>query len=692
MIAAVLLFAATPAPARIALKMERLGNVFAPREKIVVSISADTPEVSWSVSDFFGSHVRDKITMISDGRAELTLNPLPLGWYELTARTPGVMGEAARMTLVVMPRPDPLAGNRFGVMTHFAQGWDTDVLPLVARAGIGQVRDEIYWQNVETAPAHYAIPPYARAYLAAIEHEGLKLQLVLSFANPLYDGGDTPYTEGADKAFAAYARYLVEALGPRLTGVEVWNEFNGSFCEGPCVEHRPGAYTRLLAATYRAIKDVAPTLSVGGGAAVLAPLPWFDALAERGALREMDAMVIHPYHDTPEGVGVWVRNLEALSASHGRNIPIWATEFSHSAAGSGGRRDQARFLVREAAILLGEGTSRIVWYLLRDYAQFAGMGLLAAPDSPLGRYSPFPAYAAYATLIREIGDRPARGDEVDDPRTRVYRFGDKADAVRVAWSTECPSRLLIAASSPIEIVDIMGRTTRRSPVRGRIEVSLGADPIYVRGAVDAVRDEGRPRLLADSVAQFPDGPERKEETRVPASLASAGAWSYGAYSCPEAGSSAGRCVQDFANAGEPLEDLQWRADAWRWAWRSSHLPFLELARDGAHPSASSGHPVWAVRRWVLWRRARVLVSGEVSRPAGAKADGSGVMLLVDGRPVWQKLLGGPDRASEAHFAIDLSPGAGAKLDFVTTPGPAANIDDDYTAFRVRIEEPNPPSR
>jgi hypothetical protein len=225
-------------------------------------------------------------------------------------------------------------------------------------------------------------------------------------------------------------------------------------------------------------------------------------------------------------------------------------------------------------------------------------------------------------------------------------------------------------------------------VGGRIEVSLGADPIYLRGAVDAFREEGRPLLLADSVAQFPDGPERKEETRVPASLATAGAWSYGAYSCPEAGPSAARCVRDFANAGEPIEDLQWRVDPWRWAWRSSHLPFLEVAREGAHPSAVSGHPVWAVRRWVALRDARVQVTGEVSRRAGAAGDGSGVMVLVDGRPVWQKLLGGPGRITETRFAIDLTLSAGTKLDFVTTPGPAANTNFDATSFRVRAEQRN----
>jgi hypothetical protein len=104
MIAAVFLFTATPALADIAIKTGRLGNVFAPSENMVVSISADTPRVSWSVTDFFGSHVRDGLTKISAGRAGFTLNSLPLGWYELTARAAGAAGETARTTLVVMPR------------------------------------------------------------------------------------------------------------------------------------------------------------------------------------------------------------------------------------------------------------------------------------------------------------------------------------------------------------------------------------------------------------------------------------------------------------------------------------------------------------------------------------------------------------------------------------------------------------
>ncbi|HEY9155276.1 MAG TPA: hypothetical protein VIM69_09105, partial [Opitutaceae bacterium] len=38
---------------------------------------------------------------------------------------------------------------RFGVCTHFAQGWATSLETSVRDLGISDLRDEIYWQDVE---------------------------------------------------------------------------------------------------------------------------------------------------------------------------------------------------------------------------------------------------------------------------------------------------------------------------------------------------------------------------------------------------------------------------------------------------------------------------------------------------------------------------------------------------------------
>ena len=83
--------------------------------------------------------------------------------------------------------------------------------------------------------------------------------------------------------------------------------------------------------------------------------------------------------------------------------------------------DAARYFVQMCTALLAAGMDRLYWYLLRDYHEFKGMGLLHAPDSELGRYASTPAYAAYANLIHQLGDTRFVRQE-GDVRALVYLF------------------------------------------------------------------------------------------------------------------------------------------------------------------------------------------------------------------------------------------------------------------------------
>ena len=64
--------------------------------------------------------------------------------YAVLSVSPSVMGVWAHAThFVVLPGPDAREPDlRFAVQTHFAQGWPTDIAPLIARAGIGQAARE----------------------------------------------------------------------------------------------------------------------------------------------------------------------------------------------------------------------------------------------------------------------------------------------------------------------------------------------------------------------------------------------------------------------------------------------------------------------------------------------------------------------------------------------------------------------
>src|SRR6185437_8176342 len=201
----------------------------------------------------------------------------------------------------------------------------------------------------------------------------------------------------------------------------------------------------------------------------------------------------------------------------------------------------------------------------------------------------------------------------------------------------------------------------------------------------------RPPLVAASFEDFSEPAARLSLQQRAASEASArasgGSWTYGAWVCPEPATNAGRCAADYAAAGRgpALEPLTWRADAWNWAWRSERFHSLAVTREGSHPSAYGGRPVWVVRRWTAAAAERLRVSGTVARPAGVQGDGSGAFVLIDGRPAWQAIIGGPGHPERAEFSADVAASPGMRIDFAVTPGPAASIDYDFTEISILVE-------
>jgi len=555
------------------------------------------------------------------------------------------------------PAPaEPAAEPVLGVMTHFAQGWEPELAGRVAEAGIRSVRDELYWQEVEPLRGHYVFPGLYQRYMAELRRRGISPLIELTFANKNYDGGMTPYTEEGFQGYARYGVALLRHYGTQIGAVELWNEYNGTFCSGPALADRAATYTRMIRVAYRALKAERPDIIVAGGATAGVPLPYFEHLFAQGALDSMDAVSVHPYRysSVPEGLEEDMAALQELIRryNHGAPKPIWVTEIgwgTKTAAVPQGlaidENTQASFLVRAYALLLSAGVKRIYWYLFRDTDAFASMGLVHN-DRPR---TPKPAYRAMKVMIDEIGiaNLVRRETTAADFYSILFRRASGQE-VRVMWSLQ-PRAIVVPASS--KVVGMLGKAR----VSGAGFV-IASEPVFVEGTVSGLppREVGAPKIIADSVRDFSNVQGRR-------------GWSYGMFEPGPAGF-------------KPLTGF--RETDWKREWNARY-PFLSLTDREQHPAESGAGPVAAVRRWTSLNGGRLRVRAVFA--CGPQGDGVGVKVILEGRELFSDAIGGR-RPASCQFDSTCAVPPGGRVDFAVYPATRGNADFDATQVSVTITE------
>lgn len=454
-----------------------LGNIFTQGQAPTFRLRANASNAHWRIADFFGNEVASGDTGLSGGGATIHPQIRGLGYFKLEITLDRAASPQIATALAILPPPDaPAKDSPFGVVTHFAKDWPADIIPLIGKCGIGRVRDEQPWRKVEKDPGQYQFPPRLSGYMSALAAEKIDPLIVLAFSNPLYDNDKTPFDDTGRAAYAAYARAVAQRYRGEVSAVEVWNEYSGSFCDGPCRSDRPAYYAAMLKQAYQSLKAANPALTVAGSAAVPIPLDYFDSLFRHGALDAMDAVVIHPYRKIPEGVEEKIAELRQMMQRYGKVKPIWATEFGDTADMHKSRDGVARYLVRMSTLLLAGGVERIYWYLMKDFQEFSGMGLLRSESDPAGRYVPAPAYAAYAILIKQLSGTRFVRREPSDPDLRVYLFSKAGREICVAWSSQ-GTRTYAPAAGGWQKIDMMG-----NPVPAGAQIMLDANPVYLTRA------------------------------------------------------------------------------------------------------------------------------------------------------------------------------------------------------------------
>ncbi len=555
-----------------------------------------------------------------------------------------------------VPAPPAVEDQRFGVMTHFAQGWDPSWIPLIVQGAIPDVRDELYWQNVEPEKGKLVFPDQYERYMAELQKNNISPLIVLDFENSNYDQGLTPYTDDGIEAYARYAVAVLRHYGKQIKAVEIWNEYNGTFCKGPAAHDRAGTYLLMLRTAYAAIKRERPDVIVAGGGTSGIPLPYWEELLTGGGLAFMDVLSVHPYRydSPPEGLETDLAALQDLVKKYngGKTKPVWVTEIGWGTKPSTAVGDLAidddtlaRFLVRAYALLLSADVQRIYWYLFRDYQQF-NMGLVRDD----AKRTPKPAYVAMATMIQQLRNASfvTREKTPADLYSLVFAR-PSGEEVRVLWSLK---PVTVAASGATKIVDLNGK-----PIEATSQLYLDDSPIFVTGPLKGLPapPAAKEVVLADSLRDF--------------SSAQGSPWSYGIF---------------MGNSTTFIPLPNYVITDWVKTWAGQY-PYISLTASDQHPSAVGLTQVSAVRRWKSSYTGPVRIAGHFR--CGTQGDGVGVSILVDGRRRFRKLLGGGNGnpvVESFDFVQTVRPGT--IIDFAVDPGPGVDYNYDATTVYATINK------
>ena len=406
-------------------------------------------------------------------------------WLEALARSG--FNERAPGGRPPPPNRRPGGDRFFGVQTHFGQhrpGID-EILDLIKDAGIGWLRDEVYWSEVEKENGIFKFPASYDRYLGAARARDIQVLLILDFSNVLYAGSEkhAPATDAERQAFARYCREVVThctPLGVRL--YEVWNEPNASTFWRP--QPNPADYAKLLETAYRACKEADPRATVLGCSTAGVDLDFIGRVMRAGGARFTDGISFHPYcQPLPPERRLLTDISKVIKLAPDK--PLWITEFgypTHVGAAGVDEETQANYLVR--AFLLAKtvpAVKSLSWYDFQndgedpDEAEF-NFGLVRLNRTPK------PAYGAYKTMTSLVGDLTPAELRIDGD-TYVLQFGEEKAPLFAVWRSEGAQSAEIPWTKGLcRIIERDGESRTVEVGESGLEIEASEKPRYIRPA------------------------------------------------------------------------------------------------------------------------------------------------------------------------------------------------------------------
>ena len=528
----------------------RFGNLFGAGEAVDLAVVATSLESrpAATVAGTFAVHDwQDRevarggvgplpLARAGEQRVPIALPALEFGAFRLTVdlRNPQLPAEAATATawFGVLPGPNPPPCGWVGSGLHGSHGWaygDLRFLDILAAAGIGVVREEFGWSGIEQAKGQYAVSPQIEKFVDGLKERGIRLNLLLTYGNPLYENPLDP------DAYARWAAWMATHFAGRVTDFEIWNEpanfmfqkqYGGErFGNAPWI----GKFVELSRKAGAAIREVRPEATV-----VLCAedcWPTLKQMLEEGIGPAGHVISVHPYcHGQPRPEREWFfsdggRELRSVSRAHGgpERVVIteagWTTyegEMEYLSIAGGYPRSslvhQAQYLVRMQLTAKACGADYAVQYDFRDdgprrnYTEH-NFGLVHEDASPK------PSLLAVAALTRLVGQGRYSGDVSPDPaRLRAYVFQVNDRPVLAAYAVEGSAELVLPVGvARVEIADLMGNRQPRECPNGTLRLTLSETPVYVLGGAPEVTGRFCQLSLARDLVEVMGG----DTVRVP---------------------------------------------------------------------------------------------------------------------------------------------------------------------------------
>jgi polysaccharide biosynthesis protein PslG len=199
-------------------------------------------------------------------------------------------------------KPDPRdSESPFGVLDflvwdhpwnhhHYPLAKIKEALALMARAGIGWVRMDFLWADLEPKLGQFDFARYDDI-VGLIRDQGIRILGILQY-NPLWRG--VPWNSAPDpEAYLRFAQYTVSHFRDRVRYWEIWNEPDVKVFWTP--QDGLAAFCHLLRRVTPALKEVDPTCRVLPGGLSSEIPKWLRVLYEKAGRESFDVVNLHPF-------------------------------------------------------------------------------------------------------------------------------------------------------------------------------------------------------------------------------------------------------------------------------------------------------------------------------------------------------------------------------------------------------------